>query len=409
MEKNILKNIDIKDFKYSLPEERIAHYPLQQRDKSKLLVYKEGKIKDDLFRNIGSHLPSGCLLVFNNTRVIQARLLFTKKTGAKIEVLLLEPASPENLSDSLNSTVKTSWKCITGNLKKWKSGTLEKKFFHEGKTVTLTAQLKEKCEGCQEIEFTWNGRITFTEVIENAGLTPLPPYIKRDPEEGDRMRYQTVYSSEEGSVAAPTAGLHFTPPLISNLCGKGLKTVDITLHVGAGTFMPVKSTGIEEHEMHAENFSVSPGAIKMLKKHHGNIIATGTTSVRVLESLYLLGERISVEGTKRGRLCTGQWEWSGFGGKISFTESLDALEWYMKSNNLHELKATTRLMIVPGYTFRSVRGIITNFHQPGSTLLLLIAAFTGNDWKKIYSHALENDYRFLSYGDSSLLLKEQAV
>jgi len=402
---NFLENIDIEDYYYELPEKRIAHYPLPRRDRSKLLIYKEGKIHDDLFRNIGSYLPPGCLLVFNNTRVIQARLIFTKKTGAKIEVLLLEPASPENLSVSLNSTGKTSWKCMTGNLKRWKSGTLEKKILHNGKMLTLSAMLKEKGDGCQEVQFIWNGRITFGEVIENAGLTPLPPYIKRDPEEGDRLRYQTVYSSKEGSVAAPTAGLHFTPPLIRELGEKGMETGEITLHVGAGTFTPVKSPRIEEHEMHAENFSVTPGTIKMLRKYSGNIIAVGTTSVRVLESLHLLGEKISTEGTKAGRLCAGQWEWCKYGGKLSFGESLDALEWYMKKNKLQELNATTRIMIVPGYNFRSVRGMITNFHQPGSTLLLLVAAFAGNEWKKIYSYALENDYRFLSYGDSSLLLK----
>lgn len=403
---NILRHIDIEDYKYELPDERIAGYPLAERDRSKLLVYQNGKLAVDEFRNIPSALPRGSLLVFNNTKVIQARLIFRKKTGARIEILLLEPVKPGKISDSLNATGRVSWKCITGNLKKWKDDTLQKQFHYKGKTITLRAHITEKQKDWQKVQFVWDSGISFGEVIENSGLTPLPPYIKRDPEIEDRVRYQTVYSSHEGSVAAPTAGLHFTPGLIEELHEKGVTTEEITLHVGAGTFMPVKSPVIEEHDMHPENFSVTLSALEKIREYSGKIIAVGTTSVRVLESLYLLGEKISGAVADKRKMYTEQWEWCNSEGKLSFCESLARLEQYMKANNLDELNATTRLMIVPGYRYRTIKGMITNFHQPGSTLLLLVAAFTGDDWKKIYRFALENEFRFLSYGDSSLLLKD---
>lgn len=402
-----MKDIELRDYDYDLPPDRIAQNPVAERDKSKLLVFRENNISSDIFSNITDYLPSGSLLVFNNTMVIRARLLFRKETGAAIEILCLEPVSPSEYELSFSSMEPVDWKCIVGNLKKWKKGSVELSFEQQRKTYTLTAE-KIRHEGDTVIiRFSWNcsGK-SFGEVIESAGHLPLPPYIEREDTDEDSYRYQTIYSSIKGSVAAPTAGLHFTGNVFEKIREKGIDTAEITLHVGAGTFQPVKSNNISGHEMHSEHFFVTAGTIKALIANSGRIIPVGTTSVRTLESLYWLGiKAINDPDFYRKGISLGQWEPYSMKADITARESLEALIKIMQKNNLQVLHASTGIIIVPGYDFKMLSGIITNFHQPRSTLLLLISAWAGENWKKIYSFAMENEFRFLSYGDSSLLLK----
>ena len=402
-----MKDIELRDYDYDLPPGRIAQHPVSERDKSKLLVFRENNISSDIFSNISDYLPSGSLLVFNNTRVIRARLLFRKETGAGIEILCLEPVLPAEYELSFSSMEPVDWKCIVGNLKKWKKGSLELPFEHQQKTFTLTAE-KIRNEGDTVIvRFSWKcNSLSFGEIIETAGHLPLPPYIEREDTDEDSNRYQTVYSSIKGSVAAPTAGLHFTGKVFEKIREKGIDKAEITLHVGAGTFQPVKSDNISGHEMHYEHFFVTAATIETLIANSGRIIPVGTTSVRTLESLYWLGIKAinDPELHKKG-LSLGQWEPYSMKADVTVGESLEALIKIMQNNNLQVLHASTGIIIVPGYNFKMLSGIITNFHQPRSTLLLLISAWAGENWKKIYGFAMENEFRFLSYGDSSLLLK----
>jgi S-adenosylmethionine:tRNA ribosyltransferase-isomerase len=402
----IMNNIDINEYNYNLPEDRIAQYPANERDKSQLLVYKNNTVSKDIFYNIDKYIPAESLLVFNNTRVIRARILFRKQTGAAVEILCLEPLLPFDYAISFSSKKPVEWKCIVGNLKKWKTGILKTIFKYHGSDYNLYAEKLNPEGEAWRIRFRWNcEEASFGEVIDAAGHIPLPPYIGRPDEADDIERYQTVYSRIKGSVAAPTAGLHFTRDVLGKIKTRGIKSVELTLHVGAGTFQPVKSNNVYEHEMHCEHFSVDSTTIELLLENIGKVIPVGTTSVRTLESLYWLGAKmIQNPFASPHHLSLGQWEPYELTAGISAHESLLALLNFLKERNLSCLEASTSIMIVPGYEFRLTNGMITNFHQPRSTLLLLISAWTGNRWKKIYSFALENSFRFLSYGDSSILL-----
>jgi S-adenosylmethionine:tRNA ribosyltransferase-isomerase len=402
-----MKDIDINDYDYDLPPGRIAQYPVAERDRSQLLVYKGNKISKDTFRNISEYLPSGSLLVFNNSRVIRARIIFQKETGAFVEILCLEPLSPVEYSLSFSSKEPVEWKCIVGNLKKWKEGVLTTSFRNGGRNYNLHAERFQPDGEAWVIKFSWDcGEITFGEVIEITGHIPLPPYINREDEAEDAERYQTVYSRIEGSVAAPTAGLHFTDFVLDNIRKKGIQKAELTLHVGAGTFQPVKASNISNHEMHCEHFSADAETIAMLIENQGRIIPVGTTSVRTLESLYWLGVKLIQNPVRPDQsLSLGQWEAYELRNGISVKQSLGALLTYIRERNLTSLQASTSILIVPGYVFRLTDGMVTNFHQPRSTLLLLISAWTGEKWKEIYTFALDNGFRFLSYGDSSVLLR----
>ncbi|MFV0330386.1 MAG: S-adenosylmethionine:tRNA ribosyltransferase-isomerase [Dysgonomonas sp.] len=400
------RKIRIEDYNYNLPDDRIAKYPLVKRDCSKLLVYKGGKISDTVFSNLGDFLSGDTLMVFNNTKVIQARLHFRKATGAQIEIFCLEPHIPNDYQLNFQQTDKCSWVCLIGNLKKWKEGDLVKEIIIEGDRIELKARRIQSHGDSHIVEFEWdNKHITFSELLEAVGELPIPPYLNRDTEEQDKQTYQTVYSKIDGSVAAPTAGLHFTPEVFASLQNRGIKLAELTLHVGAGTFRPVKSELIEDHVMHSEFISVKKETIEQLLTHQGKIIAVGTTSVRTLESLYYLG--VILKDKTISHLRVSQWmPYQDFIG-LSVKESLNNILDYLHLNNLTTLVADTQIIIALGYKFKIVDGIITNFHQPQSTLLLLVSALVGDSkWKEIYQHALDNNYRFLSYGDSSLLLKE---
>jgi S-adenosylmethionine:tRNA ribosyltransferase-isomerase len=402
-----MKNIDINEYDYNLPEDKIAQYPVSERDMSKLLIYKECRISKDIFTNISDYIPPDSLLVFNNSRVIHARLIFNKDTGAKIEILCLEPISPVDYEESLRSTETVEWNCIVGNLKKWKRGKIYIPFIYRGKNFILAAEkLSQENESCR-VRFTWNCRnLSFSDLIESTGHIPLPPYITREDEADDKKRYQTIYSRVNGSVAAPTAGLHFTDSVVEKLKGKGINSVWITLHVGAGTFLPIKAGRINEHTMHSEQFFVTKDTIKLLLSYHGKIIPVGTTSARTLESLYWLGVKlIEIPNNLISCLSLEQWEPYYMRSDITVNDSLNALLNYLNNHKFTSVNARTSLMIIPGYNFRMINGIVTNFHQPKSTLLLLISALVGTTWKDIYKFALENNFRFLSYGDSSFLLK----
>ena len=405
--KEITDKINIDEYNYDLPEERIAQYPLKERDMSQLLVYTAGKISKDIFRNIANYIPSDSLLVFNNTKVIRARLLFAKVTGAAIEIFCLEPLNPGSYELSLVSKGQAEWKCLIGNLKKWKKGTISGIFCHNGLEYELTAEKVSEEGEAWRIKFTWiPGELTFGEVIGSAGHMPLPPYVKRNDEEVDYTRYQTIYSSVEGSVASPTAGLHFTGNVINSILGKGIKKAEITLHTGAGTFQPVRGSNVIKHEMHCEHYIISRKLIEEMLNTEDRIIACGTTTVRTLESIFWLGIKILNNPSLNDQeLSTDQWEPYLSGTHLPVKDSLISLLAYLDKRNISLIHATTRIMIVPGYKFRIIKGIITNFHMPKSTLLLLISAWTGQDWKKIYRFALENGFRFLSYGDSSLLME----
>ena len=394
-----VKQINISDYNYNLPDERIAKFPLEKRDSSKLLTYVSGNVSTNVFSSLPEILPENSCLVFNNTRVIQARLEFFKSTGSRIEIFCLEPQEPSSYELSLSSTQSCVWKCMIGNLKKWKGEVLKKEVGADN--LVLEAERLETNGNTSYIKFSWNNGVSFAEVLDLLGELPIPPYLNRKTQESDKTTYQTVYSKVKGSVAAPTAGLHFTPEVISALHTKGIKTMELTLHVGAGTFQPVKAEEIGGHAMHAEKIEVSKEFIQNLIENLGKIVAVGTTSVRTLESLYYLGVQLHNGDTS---LLVNQWEPYESEKVLSAREALEAILNYMEKTQSNILYATTQIMIVPGYKFNIVNVLITNFHQPKSTLLLLLAAFVGEKWRELYEYALNNDYRFLSYGDSSVLI-----
>ena len=402
--------LSIKDFTYLLPEERIAKYPLAERDASKLLIYKEGTITENIYKNIADHLPKESLLVFNDTKVVEARLLFQKPTGGVIEIFCLEPHEQyPDITTAMMQHEKVLWHCLIGGASKWKHGQLlEKKIIYNSNELVLNARYIKKEVDSFIVELSWNDpALSFAEVLHLFGAIPLPPYIKREAETSDAERYQTVYAHYEGSVAAPTAGLHFTNTVLKKLKDKNIDTGFATLHVGAGTFKPVKTEVMKDHEMHAEHFKISKSTIQNLLDHlDKNIIAVGTTSLRTLESLYWLGAKQSTVNNQQSMEIT-QWEvYDHKEEMISTKEALENLLRWMDEKKLNNLTAKTQIIIAPGYQFKIVNGLITNFHQPQSTLLLLVAAFIGNNWRKVYEYAFENNFRFLSYGDGSLLWKK---
>lgn len=401
------KEIRIEDYDYPLPDERIAKYPLARRDESKLLLYKEGHVGESLFKRIADYLPAGALMVFNNTRVIQARLLFNKETGARVEVFCLEPAEPRDYALIFQTTRRCRWSCLVGNLKKWKTGALTRDLLINDRLLTLRAEKLESKGDSHLIEFTWDDeRVTFAELLDAAGILPIPPYLHRETEKSDLSTYQTVYSKIKGSVAAPTAGLHFTPEVLADIDAHGIGREEVTLHVGAGTFKPVKSETIAGHEMHTEFIAVNRSSIERLQANLGKIIAVGTTSVRTLESLYYIGTLIADNPDATSEeLVVGQWmPYDEANNRLPVAEALGNILDYLDRRGADRLVTATRIIIAPGYEFKLVKGIVTNFHQPRSTLLLLISAFVKGDWRRIYDYALGHDFRFLSYGDSSLLL-----
>ena len=403
------KNISILDFTYELPAERIALHPLAERDASKLLIYKNGNIQQDIYKNMYAHLPSDCLLIFNNTKVIKARILFTKPSGGVIEVFLLEPFLSDYTA-ALSATKKTTWKCMIGGVSKWKEGFLEIQLAVGNEQLAIRANLIDKLTDAYVIEFNWDGDNSFAAILEQCGDIPLPPYIKRKTETADTERYQTIYAADEGSVAAPTAGLHFTKAVFKSLAKKNIETDFVTLHVGAGTFKPVKAATMQEHEMHAEWIDVTAEMIKnLIKQLNKTIVAIGTTSLRTLESLYWMGVKANLQPAIK-QLSINQWEVYEApltNCNITPTAALSSLLNWMKENNREKLFTQSQILIAPGYTFKIANAIVTNFHQPQSTLLLLVAAAIGDEWRKIYDHALEHDFRFLSYGDGSLLFINQ--
>ena len=404
---NETRHIAIDEFDYPLPDERIAKYPLAQRDSSKLLLYRDGEVSEDSFAALSEHLPEGALMVFNNTRVIQARLHFRKETGALIEVFCLEPLVPNEYVQMFAQTERCSWLCLVGNLKKWKEGALSKEITVHGRKLTLTAIRGEMVGTGHRIDFAWDDpTVTFAEVLEAVGELPIPPYLNRETEESDKQTYQTVYSKIKGSVAAPTAGLHFTENVLQAIDAKGIERDEVTLHVGAGTFKPVKSAEIGDHEMHSEYIVVERKTIEKLIAHGGEAIAVGTTSVRTLESLYYIGVLISQHpDATEEQLRVTQWmPYEEQYNRLTTLEALRQILEYLESHDLPALRTNTQIMIAPGYTFHIVKRIVTNFHQPKSTLLLLVSAFVKGNWRKIYDYALSHDFRFLSYGDSSLLI-----
>ena len=400
------RHIRISEFNYPLPDERIAKFPLSVRDQSKLLLYRHGEVSEDRFTSLPEYLPSGSLMIFNNTKVIQARLHFRKETGALIEVFCLEPIQPNDYVLNFQQTSHAAWLCMIGNLKKWKEGSLHKEMNVKGHTITLTATRGE-CRGTSHwVDFTWdNPEITFADILEVFGELPIPPYLNRETQESDKETYQTVYSKIKGSVAAPTAGLHFTERVLQALRDKGVDLEEVTLHVGAGTFKPVKSEEIEGHEMHTEYISVNRQTIEKLIAHGGKAIAVGTTSVRTLESLYYIGVTIaSHPDAGQEELHVRQWQPYETHPTMTTVESLQQILDYMKRHELEALHTSTQIIIAPGYTYHIVQKMVTNFHQPQSTLLLLVSAFVKGNWRTIYDYALAHDFRFLSYGDSSLLI-----
>lgn len=395
-------HILISDYDYDLPDERIAKFPLESRQMSKLLVSRGGTISDTRFSEIGTVLPAGTLLVFNNTKVIRARIIMHKPSGARIEVFCLEPHAPADYERAFAVRETCEWRCIIGNSKKWKDGALEIPFEYGGVAHTLHAH---RTSG-ETVRFEWGGGMTFGELLELLGRMPIPPYLGRDSEDIDNSRYQTVYSKFEGSVAAPTAGLHFTQELIDQLTTDGITSEEVTLHVGAGTFLPVKCDDVMQHHMHTEHFEITVQLLENLIAHAGKVAAVGTTTVRTLESLIALGYRVMQTGDADAGRPVGQWELYEIPAFFSGKELLIILLEYMRHSGLEKLRTATQIMIMPGYTFRITDMIITNFHQPKSTLLLLVSAFVGEHWREIYDYAMRNDFRFLSYGDSSILIPE---
>ena len=420
------KHIKISDYNYDLPDERIAKFPIAQRDHSKLLVYKHGEVSDDVFHHLPTYLPQGSLMIFNNTKVIQARLHFRKKTGALIEVFLMEPAEPTDYELMFQTTGHCSWLCMIGNLKKWKEGSLKRDFEIKGNKLTLSATMRRgdalgseaqkmvaKGGGTNYwVDFDWdNDKVSFAEILEAVGELPIPPYLNRKTEESDKTTYQTVYSKIKGSVAAPTAGLHFTDAVLKDLDAHGIDREEVTLHVGAGTFKPVKSLEIEGHQMHTEYIVVHRRSLEKLIKHECRVIAVGTTSVRTIESLYYMGVHLLKHPEANEEdLHVKQWdpyELSEDGNLVDGITPMQAIQAiidYLDRNGLEALHSSTQIIIAPGYQYKIVKMLVTNFHQPQSTLLLLVSAFLKGDWKKVYDYALSHDFRFLSYGDSSLLI-----
>lgn len=402
------KHIQIKDYNYNLPDERIAKFPLAKRDNSKLLLYRHGEVTEDVFHNIAEYLPKGALMVFNNTKVIQARLHFRKETGALIEVFLLEPYMPADYEQMFQTTGHCSWLCMIGNLKKWKEGTLKRTFDVKGKEVTLVAERKEDVHKSYRVDFSWDASdVSWAELLDVVGELPIPPYLNRETQESDKTTYQTVYSKIKGSVAAPTAGLHFTPEVLADIDRHGIDREELTLHVGAGTFKPVKSEEIQDHEMHTEYICVHRQTLEKLIRHDAKAIAVGTTSVRTLESLYYIG--VKLEKTldlSEEELHVCQWEpyENAVAKPITPLKAIENILAYLDKHGLSALHASTQIIIAPGYEYNIVKMLVTNFHQPQSTLLLLVSAFVHGDWHKIYDYALAHDFRFLSYGDSSLLI-----
>ena len=401
------KDIRINDYTYALPEKRVAKYPLEHRDDSKLLIYKEGNIAESKYKNIADHVPNGSFLVFNRTKVVNARLLFHKPTGGVIEVFCLEPHEQYgDMQQAMLQTEKVWWKCMIGGASKWKHGMVLSESFSDP-AFTLAAAIVERETGSFTVELSWdNESLTFADVMQAAGKVPLPPYLRREAQDEDRERYQTIYAQEEGSVAAPTAGLHFTDAVMESLDKRGVKKGFVTLHVGAGTFKPVKSETMEEHDMHAEWVDVTVETIQnILDNLRGGVIAVGTTSARTIESLYWIGAKILLhELPEFSSVAVKQWEPYELNVQaIDAAHALQALVDWMLQNHQSRLVTKTQIIIAPGYSFKIVRALITNFHQPQSTLLLLVAALVGEDWRKIYEYAMSNDFRFLSYGDGSLL------
>lgn len=402
------KELRIEDYTYLLPDERIAKYPLATRDASKLLIYKNGEITEDNYRNIAQHIPSHTLMVFNQTKVVHARLLFTKPSGGVIEVFCLSPHNQYmDIQTAMLQKGKVEWECLVGGASKWKHG-MVLQLINEAPHFTLSAKITHRMPGAYTLMLEWDdAQLTFAEVLHYAGKVPLPPYLHRNAEVSDEERYQTLFAKQEGSVAAPTAGLHFTKDVLQNLLEKKIDNAFVTLHVGAGTFKPVKSETMAEHEMHAEWIDVSINTIKQLKEHpDGKIVAVGTTSLRTLESLYWIGNKlVNGEDVDLHGIAITQWE--PYEEKPICTPSiaLDAIIAYLEEHRLNNLVTRTQILIAPGYSFKIVNGLVTNFHQPQSTLLLLVSAFIGQDWRVIYNFAMEHDYRFLSYGDGCLLWK----
>ena len=400
------KHIQISDYNYPLPDERIAKFPLAERDHSKLLVYRHGEVSEDTFYNLPGYLPKGALMVFNNTKVIQARMHFRKETGALIEVFLLEPANPTDYELMFQTTGHCSWLCMIGNLKKWKEGTLKREFDVKGKHLTLSATRIKEVHTSHWVDFDWdNPDVSFAEILDAVGELPIPPYLNRETQESDKKTYQTVYSKIKGSVAAPTAGLHFTERVLADLDAHGIDREELTLHVGAGTFKPVKSKEIEGHEMHTEYISVHRQTLEKLIAHEGRAIAVGTTSVRTLASLYYMGAKLAEHpDATEEELHVNQWEPYDTHPTLTAVEAIRNVLNYLERNHLNALHSSTQIIIAPGYEYKIVKMLVTNFHQPQSTLLLLVSAFLHGDWRKVYDYALAHDFRFLSYGDSSLLI-----
>ncbi len=403
------KQLYIKDFTYHLPEERIARYPLAERHASKLLVYKNGKISEDQYFNIADHLPPGALLILNDTRVVEARILFQKSSGGTIEIFCLSPHQQyPDVTTAMFQKGKVWWNCLVGGASKWKRGiVLEKKMVVKGLDVVLRASIVERLPESFTIEMTWiPGGLSFAEILHYAGVIPLPPYIRREADSNDEERYQTIYAVQQGSVAAPTAGLHFSEHIFQSLDAKNIERDFVTLHVGAGTFKPVKCGQMQDHVMHHEFIDVRYEVIEKLIEHAGRIFCAGTTSLRTIESLYWMGVKIKQSpGINADGLIITQWEVYDELAKhqIPASESLSILLNWMKRRQMKKLLSQTQILIAPGYRFNLISGLITNFHQPQSTLLLLVAALIGKDWIKVYDYALENDFRFLSYGDGCLL------
>lgn len=402
----MIPEIRIEDYNYILPDERIAKYPLPQRDSSKLLVYKDSKVSETSFSLLPDQLPENSLMIFNDTKVVPARLHFQRASGAHIEIFCLEPVLPEEYVSSFASTDRCRWKCIVGNVKRWKNDTLSLYNPLEDKEITvmnLKADLIERVGETSVVEFSWDNQAPFSKVLEVCGSIPIPPYLNRDTEEVDLERYQTLYARFRGSVAAPTAGLHFTDTVLESIRNKNIITDTVCLHVGAGTFLPVKSSLVSEHTMHREPFVVTLSLLERLLENKGKVVAVGTTSVRTLESLYYIGVSCIENGHP---VDVNQWDPYSREYTYSIEEAISAIISYLKAENKSELSLGTRIIIVPGFRFRVVDVLVTNFHQPQSTLLLLISAFVDGDWKKIYNYALGHDFRFLSYGDSSVLFRK---
>lgn len=405
-----VKQISIKDFTYDLPDERIAKFPVDPRDSSQLLLYRNGEISRSQFRHLPDFLPENSLLVYNNTKVIRARMFFRKETGAQIEIFCLEPLSPADYAQNFQAQGSCEWLCLVGNLKKWKGGQLSRQLMVDGREVVFSAEHIGVEDKAQRIRFSWTpAEVRFGDLLEDAGQIPIPPYLNRESQKSDERSYQTVYSRIEGSVAAPTAGLHFTPAVLQNIDDKQIKRQEVTLHVSASTFQPVKSEQMDGHPMHLEFISADEALIRDLMAYEGRITAVGTTSVRTLESLYWFGVHLLETKFAESAWTLDQWYPYQSHSEYSMQEALQAILDDLQQRGESVFTASTRLLIAPGYTFRVVSNIITNFHQPQSTLLLLVSAYVGEDWRKIYDYALQNDFRFLSYGDSSLLQVKRSI